>query len=79
MGEHNHPEITMNSIPMAQHMGPIRDGDWKALAHLLSSPWMLVEVMGRRVERLSKDEVSHHLVLLSRDPIAFENVFMDRA
>ena len=35
MGEHNHPEITMNSIPMAQHMRYIRDGDWKSVAQLL--------------------------------------------
>ncbi len=35
MGEHNHPEITMNSMPMAQHMRYIRDGDWKSVADLL--------------------------------------------
>jgi aspartate racemase len=23
LGEHNHPEVTMNSIPMARHMPPI--------------------------------------------------------
>ena len=34
MGEHNHPEITMNSIPMAQHMPYIRDGDWESVAQL---------------------------------------------
>jgi aspartate racemase len=35
MGEHNHPEVTMNSIPMAEHMPLIREGDWKAVAELL--------------------------------------------
>jgi len=35
MGEHNHPEITMNSMPMAQHMPPIRAHDWEAVARLL--------------------------------------------
>jgi aspartate racemase len=35
MGEHNHPEITMNSMPMAQHMPPIRAHDWEAVAQLL--------------------------------------------
>lgn len=35
MGEHNHPEITMNSIPMARHMPYIREGDWKSVAQLL--------------------------------------------
>jgi aspartate racemase len=35
MGEHNHPEITLNSIPMAEHMPPIRAGDWEAVAGLM--------------------------------------------
>ena len=35
LGEHNHPEITMNSIPMAQHMEYIRRDDWNGVAELL--------------------------------------------
>jgi aspartate racemase len=35
MGEHNHPEITMNSMPMAEHMPHIRANDWEAVARLL--------------------------------------------
>ncbi|HKG15639.1 MAG TPA: aspartate/glutamate racemase family protein, partial [Pyrinomonadaceae bacterium] len=35
MGEHNHPEVTLNSIPMAEHMPPIRAGDWEAVAELM--------------------------------------------
>lgn len=31
MGEHDHPEITINSMPMAGYMPGIRAGDWKAL------------------------------------------------
>ena len=37
MGEHNHPEITMNSMPMAQHMPPIRANDWEAVAKLMAT------------------------------------------
>jgi aspartate racemase len=37
MGEHNHPEITMNSMPMAQHMPPIRANDWETVAKLLAA------------------------------------------
>ena len=37
MGEHNHPEITMNSMPMAQHMPPIRANDWESVARLLAA------------------------------------------
>ena len=35
MGEHNHPEITLNSIPMAEHMRFIREDDWEGVARLL--------------------------------------------
>ncbi|MFL6467241.1 MAG: aspartate/glutamate racemase family protein [Pyrinomonadaceae bacterium] len=35
LGEHNHPEVTMNSIPMARHMPPIISDDWKAVANLM--------------------------------------------
>jgi aspartate racemase len=37
MGEHNHPEITMNSMPMAEHMRHIRANDWKAVAKLMAA------------------------------------------
>ena len=35
LGEHNHPEITLNSIPMAAHMPYIRAGDWEGVAGLM--------------------------------------------
>lgn len=37
MGEHNHPEITMNSVPMAEYMPHIRANDWEAAARLLAA------------------------------------------
>ena len=37
MGEHNHPEITMNSVPMAEHMLHIVRNDWEAVAGLLAA------------------------------------------
>ncbi len=37
MGEHNHPEITMNSMPMAEHMPPIMANDWEAVAKLMAA------------------------------------------
>jgi aspartate racemase len=36
MGEHNHPEITINSVPLAEHMRHIRANDWEALAATLA-------------------------------------------
>ena len=35
LGEHNHPEITMHSIPLAAHMRHVRAGDWEAVAELM--------------------------------------------
>lgn len=37
MGEHNHPEITMNSALMAEHMPHILANNWEAVAELLAA------------------------------------------
>jgi aspartate racemase len=37
MGEHNHPEITMNSVPMAEYMPHIRANNWEAVAKLMAA------------------------------------------
>ena len=36
LGEHNHPEVTMNSVPLAEHMRYVRAGDWEGLAVVLA-------------------------------------------
>jgi len=36
MGEHNHPEITMNSVPMAEQMPRIDADDWEALGESMA-------------------------------------------
>lgn len=36
MGEHNHPEITMNSVPMAELMPHIRANDWETVGGILA-------------------------------------------
>lgn len=35
MGEHNHPQITMHSIPMAEYMPHLDADDWPAVAELM--------------------------------------------
>ncbi len=37
MGEHNHPEMTINSVPLAEHMRHVRANDWEALAEALAA------------------------------------------
>jgi aspartate racemase len=46
MGEHNHPEITMNSVPMAEYMPHIRANDWEAVARLLAASARKVALAG---------------------------------
>jgi len=46
MGEHNHPEVTMNSVPMAEHMPRIRADDWEAVAELLADSARKVALAG---------------------------------
>ena len=36
MGEHTHPEITMHSLPLAEHMKFIYEGDWEGVAELMN-------------------------------------------
>ena len=35
MGEHNHPQITMHSIPMAEYMPHLERDDWAGVAELM--------------------------------------------
>ncbi len=36
MGEHNHPQVTMNSVPLAEHMRFVRENDWESLGEVLA-------------------------------------------
>ena len=35
MGEWNHPEITLNNMPMTEHMKHVERGDWQPVAELM--------------------------------------------
>jgi aspartate racemase len=37
MGEHNHPEVTLHTHPLAEYMVSIRKGDWATVAELMLS------------------------------------------
>ncbi|MFZ0449578.1 MAG: amino acid racemase [Desulfatiglandaceae bacterium] len=37
MGEHNHPEVSMHTHPLAEYMVHIRPGDWEGVAGLMLS------------------------------------------
>jgi aspartate racemase len=46
MGEHDHPQITMSSIPMARYMPPIRRDDWEGVAELMLESARIVAEAG---------------------------------
>jgi aspartate racemase len=75
MGEHNHPEITMNSVPMAEHMPHIRADDWEAVAETLAAS-------AHKVARAGADfaicpDNTYHLAfkyLIPRSPIPWIHI-----
>jgi aspartate racemase len=46
MGEHDHPEITMSSVPLAEHMRYVYAGDWQGLAGVLAESAVKVAQAG---------------------------------
>lgn len=35
LGDHDHPEVTLNSLPMARHMEAIREDDWAGVGEMM--------------------------------------------
>ena len=75
MGEHNHPEITMNSLPMAKLMPPIREGDWQAVAEILLTSTQNVAKAGADFA-ICPDNTYHQAFryLISRSPIPWIHI-----
>jgi aspartate racemase len=46
MGEHMHPEVSLHTHPLGEYMGPIRAGDWDAVAALMLSSVRKLVVIG---------------------------------
>src|SRR3979409_1147323 len=75
MGEHNHPEITMNSVPMAKYMPHIRANDWEAVAKLLAASAQKVARAGAYFA-ICPDNTYHQAVkyLIPQSPIPWLNI-----
>ncbi|HEV2913349.1 MAG TPA: amino acid racemase [Pyrinomonadaceae bacterium] len=75
MGEHNHPEITMNSIPMAEHMPYITDGDWESVAELLLASAKKLAAVGADFA-ICPDNTCHQAFdyLLPKSPIPWLHI-----
>lgn len=75
MGEHNHPEITMHSVPMAEHMTHIRANDWQAVAEILAASARKVADAGADFA-ICPDNTYHQAFphLIPRSPIPWMHI-----
>lgn len=75
MGEHNHPELTMNSVPLAEHMRHIRANDWEALAEILAASAQKVAQAGADFA-ICPDNTYHQAFkfLVPRSPIPWIHI-----
>lgn len=75
MGEHNHPEITMNGMPMARHMASITTEDWKGVAELMLDSCRKVAAAGASFA-ICPDNTVHQALpwVLPRSPIPWLHI-----
>jgi aspartate racemase len=75
MGEHNHPEVTMNSIPMARHMPYVLKDDWEGVAELMLESAHKVAKAGAAFA-ICPDNTVHQALpyLLKRSPIPWLHI-----
>src|SRR3954465_15971984 len=75
MGEHNHPEITMNSVPLAEHMRYVRANDWEGLAEILANSARKVAQAGADFA-ICPDNTYHQAFkyLIPRSPIPWIHI-----
>jgi len=75
MGEHNHPRMTLDSIPMAANMRFIRGNDWAGVADLLLDSARAVAAAGADFA-ICPDNTVHQAFpfLVPRSPIPFLHI-----
>lgn len=75
MGEHNHPEITMSSVPLAEHMNYVRADDWEGLAQVLLNSTRKIADAGADFA-ICPDNTYHQAFeyLLPRSPIPWIHI-----
>ena len=75
MGEHNHPQITMNCVPMAEHMPHIEANDWASSAELLLASAKKVAQAGADFA-ICPDNTYHQAIdiIRSRSPIPWLHI-----
>lgn len=75
IGEHDHPQITLSSIPMARHMEAIRRDDWESVGELLLEGARIVARAGAAFA-ICPDNTVHQALpyIVSRSPIPWLHI-----
>jgi aspartate racemase len=66
LGEHNHPEVTLHSYPMAEHMAAIDRDDWAAVGELILRSAEKLQCTGADF-LICPDNTVHQAIDLIRD------------
>jgi aspartate racemase len=75
MGEHNHPEITMHTHPLAEYMEYIYTGDWQGVANLMLSSTKKIAQVGAKFA-ICPDNTIHEALpfFIDKSPIPWYHI-----
>ena len=75
MGEHNHPRVTLDSIPMAEHMEFITRDDWRGVARVMLASARTVAQAGANFA-ICPDNTCHQAFkyLLPKSPLPWLHI-----
>jgi len=75
MGEHNHPQITMHTHPLADYLVGIRAGDWSAVAELMLDSTRIVAAAGAELAVCPDNTIHQAFELVEpRSPIRWLHI-----
>jgi aspartate racemase len=65
-GRHGHPEVTLHTIPLSEHMRPMSEGDWAAVGEILLRSAATLQRAGADF-LICPDNTAHQAIDLVRD------------
>ncbi len=75
MGEHDHPEVSLHTYPLARYMVPIKGGDWRAVAELMLASVRKLAAIGAELA-ICPDNTIHQAYthVVERSPIPWLHI-----
>ncbi len=75
MGPHNHPEVSMHTLPLVHHINCMRAGDWQGVADQLIASTMKLAAIGADF-LICPDNTAHRAMPLvySRSPLPWLHI-----